>query len=61
MSELPRARVTPSRAFLHTGMNYAGPIHLSTTKGRSHKAYKAFIVVFICLSTRAVHLEAVSD
>lgn len=61
MSELARARVTPSRAFLHTGVDYAGPIRLRTTKGRGHKAYKAFIVVFVCLSTRAIHLEAVSD
>lgn len=61
MSKLPRARVTPSRALLHTGVDYAGPIRLRTSKGRGHKAYKAFIAVFVCLSTRAIHLEAVSD
>lgn len=59
MSELPRARVTPSRAFLHTGVDYTGPIRLRTSRG--HKAYKAFIVDSICLSTRAVHLKAISD
>ncbi|XP_029676813.1 uncharacterized protein LOC115243757 [Formica exsecta] len=61
MGSLPRERVTPARPFLHTGVDYAEPILLRTTKGRGHRAYKAFISVFICLSTRAVHLEIVSD
>lgn len=42
-------------------MDYAGPVPLRTTKGRGHKAYKGFFAVFVCLSTRAVHLEVVSD
>ncbi|XP_029169824.1 uncharacterized protein LOC114939631 [Nylanderia fulva] len=61
MGSLPRERVTPSRHFLHSGVDYAGPIQLRTTKGRGHRSYKAFIAVFVCLSTRAVHLEVVSD
>ncbi|KAM0726177.1 hypothetical protein ACS0PU_008258 [Formica fusca] len=61
MGSLPRDRVTPARPFLHTGVDYAGPILMRTTKGRGHRAYKAFISVFVCLSTRAVHLEVVSD
>ncbi|XP_011687068.1 PREDICTED: uncharacterized protein LOC105449509 [Wasmannia auropunctata] len=61
MGSLPRPRVSPSRPFLHTGVDFAGPILLRTTKGRGYKAYKAFVSVFICFSTRAVHLEPVSD
>lgn len=61
MDNLPRERVTPARPFLHTGVDYAEPVQLRTTKGRGHRAFKAFIAVFVCLSTRAVHLEAVSD
>ncbi|KMQ90459.1 hypothetical protein RF55_9784 [Lasius niger] len=34
---------------------------LRTSKGRGHKAYKAFVSVFVCFSSRAVHLEVVSD
>lgn len=53
--------MTPARPFTKTGVDYAGPIHIRTSKGRGHKSYKAFIAVFICLCTKAVHLEAVSD
>ncbi|XP_011689310.1 PREDICTED: uncharacterized protein LOC105450902 [Wasmannia auropunctata] len=61
MGDLPPPRVRASRPFTHTGVDYAGPILLRTTKGRGHKAHKAFLAVFVCLSTRAVHLEVVSD
>ncbi|XP_025997674.2 uncharacterized protein LOC113005967 [Solenopsis invicta] len=61
MADLPRPRVVPSRPFLHAGVNYAGPVMLRTSRGRRHKAYKAFVAVFVCLSSRAVHLEVVSN
>jgi len=61
MGDLPAPRVTPGRPFLNTGVDYAGPVWLRTSKGRGHKAVKAFIVVFICLSSRAIHLDVASD
>lgn len=61
MADLPATRVTPSRPFLYTGLDYAGPINLRTTKSRGFRSYKDYIVVFVCLSTRAVHLDVVSD
>ncbi|XP_018399684.1 PREDICTED: uncharacterized protein LOC108777330 [Cyphomyrmex costatus] len=61
MADLPEPRVTPSRPFQHTGVHYAGPVMLRTSRGRGHKAHKAYIAVFVCLSTKAVHLEIVSD
>ena len=60
MGNLPPGRVTPARPFLHVGIDYAGPIFIRTSKGRGHSAHKAFIAVFICFSSKAVHLEAVS-
>ncbi|XP_025993908.1 uncharacterized protein LOC113004540 [Solenopsis invicta] len=59
MGDLPRSRVVPSQPFLHTGVNYTGPVMLRTSRGQWHKAYKAF--VFVCLSSRAVYLGVVSD
>ncbi|XP_024882104.1 uncharacterized protein LOC112461185, partial [Temnothorax curvispinosus] len=53
IADLPRPRVTPARPFQYTGVDYAGPILLRTAPGRGHKATKGFLVVFVCLSTRA--------
>lgn len=40
MGELPSARVTPSRPFSHTGLDYAGPFLVRTTSGRGSKSHK---------------------
>lgn len=61
MANLPPARVSPSHPFLHTGVDYAGPLEIKTTKGRGHKSYKGYIAIFVCLATKPVHLEVVSD
>ncbi|XP_031783222.1 uncharacterized protein LOC116416922 [Nasonia vitripennis] len=60
MGNLPRKRVQRYRPFLHSGVDFAGPINLRLSKGRGTKSFKGYICVFVCLSTRAVHLEAVS-
>lgn len=61
MGNLPRPRVQVDRPFNHTGIDCAGPINLRMSKGRGAKSYKAYIALFVCLGTKAVHLEAVSD
>ncbi|XP_074096713.1 uncharacterized protein LOC141525910 [Cotesia typhae] len=61
MAPLPSSRVTPSLVFETTGVDYAGPITLKTFQGRGAKKFKGWIAVFICFSTSAIHLEAVSD
>ncbi|XP_029164556.1 uncharacterized protein LOC114935826 [Nylanderia fulva] len=61
MENLPAPRVTPGRSFLHTGVDYAGPVWMRTTRDRGHKTTKGFIVVFVCLASRAVHIDAASD
>lgn len=61
MASLPAPRVMVSRPFNHTGVDYAGPFNIRTSKGRGHKTYKGYISLFICLSTKAMHLEVVSD
>ena len=61
MGDLPAARVTPARPFLHVGVDYAGPLILLMSRGRGQRTHKGYVALFICLSTRAVHLELVSD
>lgn len=56
MDQLSEARVTPSRAFIHTVVYYAGPLTIKTWKGRSPKPHTGWICVFVCLLTSAVHL-----
>lgn len=61
MGQLPAPRVTPSRPFFNTEIDYAGPIILKTWRGRAARTYKGYIAVFVCFSTSAVHLELVTD
>ncbi|XP_066585480.1 uncharacterized protein [Prorops nasuta] len=61
MGDLPEDRITPSRPFSISGLDYAGPFQLRTTKGRGHRAYKGYVALFVCFSTKAIHLEVVSD
>ncbi|XP_062557644.1 uncharacterized protein LOC134222513 [Armigeres subalbatus] len=59
MGDLPAARVTISRPFSETGVDYFGPIYLRPVPRRA--TVKAYVAVFVCLCTKAVHLELVSD
>ncbi|XP_055613769.1 uncharacterized protein LOC129760191 [Uranotaenia lowii] len=59
MGELPTERVTASRPFTKTGVDYFGPIYVRP--GPRKPASKAYVALFVCLSTKAVHLELVSD
>ena len=61
MANLPSPRVNRSDVFLHVGVDYAGPIKIRSSPGRGYKALKGYIAVFVCFSTKAVHLEAVSS
>ncbi|CAL8145348.1 unnamed protein product [Orchesella dallaii] len=61
MAPLPSPRVNPSRPFLNTGVDYAGPFNLRNMKGRGNTTYKCYMSLFICMATKAIHLEAVSD
>ena len=61
MGSLPAARSTPSRPFTHTGLDYAGSFYFSTTSGRVHIAFKGYVVIFVCMAVKAVHIEIVSD
>lgn len=61
MGSLPYPRVNEFRAFLNSGVDFAGPISLKAWKGRCNKMTKGYIAVFVCLSTKALHLEVVSE
>ena len=61
MGQLPAARATPSPTFATAGIDYAGPFILKKGHTRKPVLVKAYLAVFVCFSTKAVHIEAVSD
>ncbi|XP_044733954.1 uncharacterized protein LOC123296518 [Chrysoperla carnea] len=61
MGQLPPRRVTPTRPFTNSGVDYAGPFIIKTWRGRNAKSYKGYVCLFICSATSAIHLELVSD
>ncbi|XP_011858760.1 PREDICTED: uncharacterized protein LOC105556288 [Vollenhovia emeryi] len=58
MGNLPASRVTPSPPFAKTGVDYAGPFNIKISRNKTGKAY---LCVFVCFVTKALHLEVVSD
>jgi len=60
MAPLPKARVQCSRPFTVTGVDFAGPLMIRSGLRRVSGS-KVWISIFICFSTRAVHLEIVED
>lgn len=49
------------RPFVICGVDYAGPFQINDSKFRNKKFIKAYICIFVCFSTKAVHIEVVSD
>jgi hypothetical protein len=60
MGELPVDRVQQHKPFLQTGIDYFGPFQIRLTLRRGGKTTKGYAVLFICLSTKAIHLELVN-
>lgn len=61
MGNLPAPRVQIARPFFNTGVDYAGPLEIKAWKGRCNRYHKGYIAIFICLCTKAIHIELVSD
>jgi len=59
MGELPSTQVQPSRPFLTTGVDYAGPISLRLGPPRCKTITKGYIAIFVCFVTKDVHIEVI--
>lgn len=61
MSDLPSPRVNQAKAFLTTGVDFTGAFFITLGRRRGIKSQKAYVCLFICLTTKAVHLELASS
>ncbi len=61
LGQLPLERVTPGLVFENVGVHYAGPLQVKYGMVRKPVTVKAYICIFVSLTVKAVHLEAVSD
>ena len=59
--QLPTERITPGLVFENVGVDYAGPLQIKYGHVRKPVIVKAYVCVFVSLSVKAVHLEAVTD
>lgn len=61
MSDLPTDRVNRNRPFLMAGIDYAGPFEIAENYKRKTNLRKGWVAVFVCMVTRAVHLDVITD
>ncbi|XP_033361819.1 uncharacterized protein LOC117240071 [Bombus vosnesenskii] len=61
MGDLPEARITESRPFTNVGIDYCGPFYIKERRDRNRRKIKTYAAIFVCLATKAVHIELVSD
>ena len=61
MGQLPEVRVRPSKPFTNTGVDYSGPFYIKQGSKRSKTLNKCYVALFVCLSTKAIHLELVTE
>lgn len=61
MGDLPVARVSQVKPFFRTGVDYAGPFDILMSRSRGSRTTKAYLCLFVCFATKALHLELVSN
>ncbi|GBM53571.1 hypothetical protein AVEN_60688-1, partial [Araneus ventricosus] len=61
MSDLPSVRITPDRPFKKVGVDFCGPFLTKPNVIRSKVKFKSYVALFICMWSKAVHIELVSD
>ena len=60
MGNLPADRVRALRPFKVCGVDFCGPVNV-TLKLRGRPPVKMYIAMFVCFTSKAVHIEVVTD
>lgn len=62
MAHLPSTRVLAAeKPFINTAVDYTGAFQVKISNGRGFRTNKAYVAIFVCMATRAMHIELVSD
>lgn len=61
MGDLPNCRVEPSFPFFVTGVDCGGPFNIRLGGPRSKQVVKSWFVIFLCMTTKAIHLELITS
>lgn len=61
MADLPGDRVQVGKPFMCTGVDYAEPLEMKILETNQSTKQKYWIVIFVCLKTRAVHIDLVTS
>ena len=61
MGNFPKNRVSFTRPFTNVGVDYCGPFFIKERRHRNRVKIKTYVSIFVCLATKAVHLELASD
>lgn len=61
MGNLLDARLRPERLFAYSGVDYDGPFLIKQELLRKSDIIKSYITLFICLVTKTVRLDLVTD
>lgn len=61
MGTLPAPRLMVNKVFNHVGCDLGGPFIVKENLRRNAKKYKTYLCLFVCFSTKAVHLEVLTD
>lgn len=61
MADLQKYRVSQIKPFSIAGVDYAGPICIKEHHGLRTRSIEVYICLFVCMATKALHLEMSSD
>ena len=61
MVPLPAERVQIAPPFTNIGLDFTGPLYLKVKEGSKTSTSKAYMCIFICEDSLAVHLELLSS
>ena len=50
-----------TRPFLNVGIDYVGPFEIKSGNTRTKTTTKCYVALFICMATKVIHLELVSN